>query len=250
MIRVLGATLAVVLSCLTPRLALAQEDRPVEGEGGGGTIVVQPVDETPAEDPLPEMADSPSAREATGPRTPEAFGPMIHPGAVFKNGYYRGVVPGENHLPPKARRLKRTRRNFVTWPGFELLEHGSRIFVQSTRPVTYRRIEEPNRIVLVLENTRIHLRNNLNPLVTAHFNTPVAEAYLRRHRRHTHLVLEMKVGVEPAIRQVSENGYHFLFLEFPPGNYPIPTQIRRGYHLSDRLRQRKGGENQHPKPEP
>jgi hypothetical protein len=241
MIRTLLVTFAALVTIGVPRLVAAQEDYPIE-PNQGGTLVIQPVDGNVAEEPLSQVADAPTAREATAPRPPEHLGPLIHPGAYFKNGYYRGVVPGEGHIPPKARRLKRTKQNYVTWPGFEIGEVGSRIFIQSTRPVTYRRADEPNRIVLILDRTRINLQNNHNPLVTDHFNTPVAETYLRHQRRDTVLVLEMKVNVEPRIHQVSENGYHFLFLEFPDGSYPIPTQIRKNYRLSDRIK-RAGGDD-------
>jgi hypothetical protein len=136
---------------------------------------------------------------------------------------YPGVVPGTGAQPPRARLLARTRHNYVTWPGFEEGSSGSRIFVQTTRPVTYSRADEGTSIVLVLPRTRIHLRNNRNPLVTEHFNTPVSRAYLRRRGRDTLLVLEMKVGAEPRISQSSEGEYQFLFVEFPPGDYPVPA---------------------------
>jgi len=199
-------------------------------------VVRRPANLTPPPPPLTAVGVNPSAREAANPRSAM---PVVNSSKVFLHGHYRGVVPGKSHLPPRARRLKRTRRNFVTWPGFEPLAHGSRIFIQSTRPVTYRRADEPNRIVLILERTRINLRNNRNPLVTEHFNTPVAEAYLRHRQRATELVIEMKVDVSPRIHHVSENGYHFLFLEFPSGNYPIPSKVRRRYRMADRVRVRR-----------
>lgn len=205
-------------------------------ESGERGVVLRTANVTPPPPPLTAVGVNPSAREAAVPRGPV---PVINSNKVFLHGVYRGVVPGKSHLPPRARRLKRTRRNFVTWPGFEPLAHGSRIFVQSTRPVVYRRADEPNRIVLVLAQTRINLRNNRNPLVTEHFNTPVAEAYLRHRNRSTELVLEMKSDVSPRIHQISENGYHFLFLEFPPGSYAIPTEIRRRYRMADRVRVRR-----------
>jgi len=137
---------------------------------------------------------------------------------------YRGVVPGRDHRPPRARRLPSDgRRTWVTWPGFEVSAEGSRVFIQTTAPVTYRRADEPGQVVLVLENTRIHLSNNRNSLVTEHFDTPVARIYLRRERRNTVLVLEMKVAAEPTIRESTQGEYSFLFLEFPPGNYPMPA---------------------------
>ncbi|MCK7501017.1 MAG: hypothetical protein MZW92_70920 [Comamonadaceae bacterium] len=122
--------------------------------------------------------------------------------------------------------LKTTRHNLVTWPGFEITASGSRIFVQSLRPITYSRADEANRVVFVLQKTRIHLRNNRNPLVTEHFNTPVGTAYLRRRGSDTLLILDMKVGSSPSISQVTEGGYSFLFLDFPGGSYPIPEGVR------------------------
>ena len=216
------ALIAGLMLALLPGAASAQATTT------GGTLLVHPSDETSLEDAAP----SPTSEQAVAPGTP--LQPMTNPGSVFKNGYYRGVVPGQSHIPPRARRLAKTRRNYVVWPGFEMLDGGgSRVFIQSTRPVTYTREDAPGRIVIVLRNTRIHLRNNRNPLVTEHFNTPVAEAYLTRRGRDTLLVLEMKTEVTPTVRQVSENGYHFLFIEFPAGRYPIPDRIRRGYRLSE-----------------
>jgi hypothetical protein len=113
----------------------------------------------------------------------------------------------------------------VTWPGFEQSSAGSRFFVQSTRPITFGRADQPTQVVVVLQNTRIHLRNNRNPLVTAHFSTPVAGARLRRRGRHTHLILDMKVEAQPRIRQTSQGDFHFLFVEFAPGDYPVPEPV-------------------------
>lgn len=208
-----AVTVAILLAA--PAVTLAQNAHT------GGTLQVQPADDASLE----EVAPAPTSRSALPERQP--LRPEVDPGARFKNGSYRGVVPGENNLPPQARRLKRTRRNFVTWPGFEMTEGGSRFFVQSTRPVEYSRTDEQGRIIITLRNSRIHLRNNRNPLVTEHFNTPVARASLRHRRRNTQLVLEMKVEVTPTIRQVSQGDYHFLFIEFPAGNYPIPTTVRQ-----------------------
>lgn len=219
--------IVTVLTLTIPALAQAQATTT------GGTLLVHPSERAALE----KMADSPNSREALSAR--ETPGPMIDPGAQFKNGYYRGVVPGASHIPPRARRLKRTRRNFVTWPGFEMTQGGSRFFVQSTRPVTYTRSREDGRILIVLQNTRINLRNNRNPLVTRHFNTPVAEAYMYHRRRDSVLALEMKVDATPTIRQVSEDGYHFLFIEFPSGNYPMPEEVRRGYIRGERSSKRR-----------
>lgn len=205
---------AIVL-LTTSSIAEAQE------EGG---LRISPADA--GEEPLGEVADAPTSRQATEGRQTEALSPELLPGARFDVGYYRGVVPGHGIVPPRARMLKNTRRNLVTWPGFEMTPSGSRIFVQSLRPISYTRADEANRVVFVLQNTSIHLRNNRNPLVTESFNTPVGTAYLRPRGRDTLLILDMKVGSSPSISQVTEGGYSFLFLDFPGGSYPIPEGVR------------------------
>jgi hypothetical protein len=189
---------------------------------GGLRISAADADEAP----LGEVAESPNSSQATEGRTPESLNPELLPGARFDVGYYRGVVPGHGIVPPRARMLKSARQNLVTWPGFEMTASGSRIFVQSLRPISYSRADEANRVVFVLQNTRIHLRNNRNPLVTESFNTPVGTAYLRPRGRDTLLILDMKVGSSPSISQVTEGGYSFLFLDFPGGTYPIPEGVR------------------------
>lgn len=195
----------------------------VEAQEEGG-LRIRPADADEA--PLGEVAVEPSSRQATEGRQTESLSPEMLPGARFDVGYYRGVVPGHGIVPPRARMLKNARQNLVTWPGFEMTPSGSRIFIQSLRPITYTRADEANRVVFVLRNTRIHLRNNRNPLVTENFNTPVGTAYLRPRGRDTLLILDMKVGSSPSISQVNEGGYSFLFLDFPGGSYPIPEGVR------------------------
>ncbi|MDI7269511.1 MAG: hypothetical protein QME96_16100 [Myxococcota bacterium] len=149
---------------------------------------------------------------------------------------YPGVVPGAGHLPPAARQAARGARNVLTWPGLEVTAAGSRIFVQSTAAPSWSRSDADNRIVIRIRNARIHLSNNLNPLVATHFDTtPVASARLVRRGRDIELVVELKARAAASVRvEAGADRYHYLFVEFPPGTYLVPASDLPAGETTDR----------------
>jgi hypothetical protein len=115
----------------------------------------------------------------------------------------------------------------MTWPGFQARPDGaSRFFIQTTQPVVHDVRRENRRIVITLRNTQLHLRNNRRPLETAYFNTPVSRARIERHGRDLAIVLDLRADVAPQVSaQPAENGYHYLFIEFPSGEF-LPEGMR------------------------
>lgn len=146
---------------------------------------------------------------------------------------YDGVTPGSGHNPPRLsivqRAIERGRHpRLMTWPGFQYVEgRGSRFFIQTSMPVTTRTFTEEGHFVVVLQDTGIHLWNNRRPLVTAWFNTPVSHAWVERfERNHAAFVLAMRGDAVPTVRtEPGQNGFHFVFVEFPDGNY-LPEEYR------------------------
>jgi hypothetical protein len=136
---------------------------------------------------------------------------------------YTGVVPGQGNSLPRVQELKEQEGTWVVWPGFILLENGgSRLFLQATEPLRYSIQDKGTRVTLSIKNAKVFLSNNRNPLVTTHFNTPIKRAYLKKHKKDVRLVLELKVNTTPEISQMTDaDGYHYLFVDFAPGNYPI-----------------------------
>ncbi len=62
----------------------------------------------------------------------------------------------------------------LTWVGFQQFEEASRVFVRTSDKVTYRVDSSREKmVVLMLENTRIPLKNNRRPLPTQFFESPV-----------------------------------------------------------------------------
>lgn len=145
------------------------------------------------------------------------------PPNLVLNESYHGTTPGTGNTLPRIEEIKTKTGNWITWPGFLMRpDGGSRIFIQTTRALEYNRDKKRSRITLKFEQTHVHLSNNRNPLVTIHFNTPVRRAYLKRRMKSVELVMELKVDSEATITQFADgDGYHYLFVDFPAGQYPI-----------------------------
>jgi hypothetical protein len=146
---------------------------------------------------------------------------------------YTGVTPGSGNNLPRVEELKGKSGTWVTWPGFLMrVDGGSRLFLQTTVSLDYRLEEKKKRIVLKLNDAQVFLSNNRNPLVTTHFNTPIRRAYLKVRNQTTELVIELKVSKAPEITQmIDQDGYHYMFIDFPPGRYPQekPASPRRSF---------------------
>jgi hypothetical protein len=62
----------------------------------------------------------------------------------------------------------------LTWVGFQQYQDASRVFVRTTEKVQYKVDSSRDKmVVLILENTRVPLRNNTRPLFTQFFEGPV-----------------------------------------------------------------------------
>lgn len=106
-------------------------------------------------------------------------------------------------------------------PGFETLADGStRLFVELTKPVTYEIKARKGSVILVLEGAHVDRRNNCNPLVTVHFNTPVTTARLVPHHKDLWFVVDLRADVQPTVTMdTTKEGGAMVRMEFPAGQY-------------------------------
>jgi len=139
------------------------------------------------------------------------------------NESYHGTTPGGGNTLPRVEELKGKDGNWITWPGFIMRpDGGSRVFVQTTKPLEYSRSDKKRRLSLSFREAGVHLNNNRNPLVTVHFNTPLRRAFLKRTGKAVELVMELKVEAQATITQFADSdGYHYLFVDYPAGQYPV-----------------------------
>lgn len=114
----------------------------------------------------------------------------------------------------------------ATMPGFETLADGSsRLFVELTKPVKYETKTAKGTITYVLKGAHVSRRNNYNPLVTVHFNTPIASARLVPHGGDLWFVVSLRADAQPtATLDGTKDGGSMLRVEFPKGDYLPATR--------------------------
>ena len=61
-------------------------------------------------------------------------------------------------------------------------------------------------IVYVLKGAHVDKRNNFNPLVTVHFNTPVTSARLVPHGKDLWFVVDLSASVQPTVTMDAAKG--------------------------------------------
>src|SRR5579859_1177582 len=164
-------------------------------------------------------------------------------GGAAPGGSAKPVVPatGYGWTTHPRREQKATRPHVARWtrghatgtpdailPGFETLADGStRLFVMLTKPVQYEVRPARGVITYVLKGAYVDKRNNYNPLVTVHFNTPVTSARLVPHGGDLWFVVDLRADVAPQVTMdATKEGGAMLRIELPKGDYlgaaPLP----------------------------
>jgi hypothetical protein len=136
-------------------------------------------------------------------------------------GLTPGVALAQSHAAHRAPHGSGDTRAGVVTPGFETLADGStRLFVELSKPVAYETRAARGSITYVLKGARVDRRNNYNPLVTVHFNTPVTSARLVQHGHDLWFVVELRAPVEPPVAMdAAKDGSAMMRIELPKGQY-------------------------------
>jgi hypothetical protein len=108
--------------------------------------------------------------------------------------------------------------------GFQVMPDGStRLFVELSKPVAFDAKPARGSVTYVLKEARIERRNNQNPLVTVHFNTPVTSARLVPHGHDLWFVVDLRANVQPnATMDSTKEGTAMFRVAFPKGDYLPP----------------------------
>jgi hypothetical protein len=185
--------------------------------------------------PAAAMAQAPTPNAASS--APQEAPPAPPPSAA-SSAPAKPVVPatGYGWSTPKAAKGARPRGGAraarpkpntpdALLPGFEMLPDGStRLFVELSQPVAYEAKKAPGSLTYVLKGAHAGRRNNYNPLVTVHFNTPVTSARLVPHGKDLWFVIELRADVTPtATMDPAKDGVSTLRIDFPKGAYVSPT---------------------------
>ncbi|MFW5877060.1 MAG: AMIN domain-containing protein [Myxococcota bacterium] len=135
---------------------------------------------------------------------------------------YKGVTPGSEEEPPRSKRARKSRVHLMTWPGFQMRSGGgSRVFVQTSREPEFETERKSGRFVVVLEKTRVHLRNNRRTLETRYFNTPVTRVKVKKRGEDLAIVLELRAEVRPKVTTKADpkGPFHYVIVDLPAGQW-------------------------------
>lgn len=98
--------------------------------------------------------------------------------------------------------------------GFQQFQEASRVFVKTTEAVTYRiDTSRPLTVILILENTKIPLKNNKRILPVAHFDSPIYKItpkVMEGPSPTTHIEIQLRRAAK--LKQVQTD--NFLALDF------------------------------------
>ena len=92
-------------------------------------------------------------------------------------------------------------------PEFALLLDGtSRITVQLSRKVEFNARATRRRYVVELPNVQVAVGNDMNPLITTHFATPLQDARLIAEKKGARLVIDLRETVTPQVAMKDVTG--------------------------------------------
>ncbi len=92
-------------------------------------------------------------------------------------------------------------------PEFALLPDGtSRVTVQLSRKVEFNGHATRRRYVVELPNVQVAVGNDMNPLITTHFATPLEDARLIAEKKGARLVIELRETVTPQVSMKDVTG--------------------------------------------
>lgn len=198
--------------------------------------------------PAPAGAPKADAKPGAEPKAPEGEpkSPSYNNEGVFKISGTKGpgAVGGGAKKPAagsaapvgsgkaggkgsgKAKADAASAANVAQWPGFHMTEDGGSEVIVEFSKTTNAPTEHKaaGSYTYVFKGPVVSKANNKNPLLTLHFNTPVASARLVSAKGEVRLVIDLRAGVDAAgvsgLRAASEGGGgQQFFVKFPAGSF-------------------------------
>lgn len=208
---------------------------PALGEQGRNVSVGGPLNVGPAQ-PTTTTTLAESSREAAVPAASGAVQPSPNATVASKPTDERKSVGGgyswSNKQRRSAHRVTRSepidpKRPLAQAPNFELRSDGSSVVtLMLSMPTEVTRTKVGRRVEYQLKNVQTGVWNNSNPLVTAHFATPLVRVILRRGKRAATLQLELREDVQPTHQlRAGPGGSQVLEITLPKPtrNYVVPA---------------------------
>ncbi len=115
---------------------------------------------------------------------------------AVKTPEYKGVTPPKRLTPENESTFAKTSSNQLTWIGFMPEEQGHRVFIQTSRPTTFQRLDQGGtRVEILIQDAALAVSNNQRELDMKYFQTPFAKAWARREKKNVRVFVEFRQPV-------------------------------------------------------
>jgi hypothetical protein len=168
-------------------------------------------------------ADSPTSTSSTelGSSVDKKAAQTSSPGAGYS--WRSATVKHKSNVRPKKQKIDVSRPQ-ARGPEFVVTADGmSRISVQLSRRVEVVANANHDRHIYDLPNVQVAVANDMNPLVTTHFSTPIRNVKLVSQGRGARLIVDLREPVMPTheIRDVA-GGAAVLEVTLPKSAHAVP----------------------------
>jgi hypothetical protein len=216
---------------------------PALGQKGASEPAVAPSNAGPATGTTSAV---PAGSSSDSPKTPTSASTRSEnrtPGAASNNSDEPKAGGGGYSWSDKKRRSAHKsvksealdpKRPLAQAPNFELRPDGSSVVtLLLSHPTEVTRTTAARRVEYRLNEAQIGVSNNTNPLVTAHFPTPLERVVLRRGKHFATLRLDLREDVQPT-HQIRSGPAGSSMLEItlpkPTRTYATPTSKAQSKH--------------------
>lgn len=152
-----------------------------------------------------------------GPKAPKSKPAATTAAASGKSG--SGAKPAARYVAPAKS------APVAEWPGFQMTsDGGSEVMVEfSKAPTSPSEHAAAGSYEYVFKGAYVKKGNSKNPLLTAFFNTPVANVHLKQVGADVHLIIELRSGASAtpttSTRASADAGGQQFVVKFPSGSW-------------------------------
>ena len=154
------------------------------------------------------VTDRPSSQDSTNAAaSPTAEAGQGSAANASEAGYsWRDKPARGKHHKPRSTKVNSNLAQ-AKGPEFIVAEDGtSHITIQLSRKVEFKAQSSQRRCIVELPNVQVAVGNDMNPLITTHFATPLEDARLIAEKKGARLVIDLRENVTPQVSMKDVSG--------------------------------------------
>ena len=131
---------------------------------------------------------------------------------LYRDRKYQGIIPGIRNTHSARLDLKRRKKNYITWVGFQPMAAISRLFfkLSSPEPTFHVNRIDAYTVEILFPKGKISSQNMIRPLITRNFGGPIDRVLGKRTKRGIRYLVKLKQPANYLFRIYGP----FLYVDF------------------------------------